>query len=92
LAGSFVVIDKNNHIAPFSRDKLFISIYKSCGHRHVAISDASALVETIIQQLMLNYRQNRATLTKSDIYETTRAALQRFDQAAAVSYSAYHQL
>jgi len=90
-SGSIVVSDlRGPQMAPFSRDKLFISIYKSCGHRHTAINDASALVETIIQQLLIKKDRNRALVTKSDIIKTVQDVLSRFDKVAAVAYGAYH--
>lgn len=77
-------------MAPFSRDKLFISIYKSCGHRRTPINDASALIETIIQQLLIKKDRNRALITKTDIIKTVQIVLNRFDKVAAITYSAYH--
>jgi len=76
---------------PFSRDKLFMSIYKSCGHRPKAIGDASALVATIIQKLLIKKGHHQAISTKTDIIETAQSTLDRFDKAAAMSYNAYHQ-
>jgi transcriptional regulator NrdR family protein len=91
-SNSFTVLDtKTNQLQPFSRDKLFISLYKSCCHRSSAVSDASSLVETAIKQLTTNGEPARALLTKTDIYTITQVILDRFDQAAASFYKAYHQ-
>ncbi|HUC88328.1 MAG TPA: hypothetical protein VMR95_04240 [Candidatus Binatia bacterium] len=91
-SSSFTVLDtKTNQLQPFSRDKLFISLYKSCGHRPSAASDASSLVETAIKRLTTKGEPTKAMLTKSDIYTTSQTILDHFDQAAASSYRAYHQ-
>src|SRR5690348_1875861 len=44
---------KPNTLQPFLRDKLFLSIYKSCQHRPDAIQDASALTDTVVSRLPL---------------------------------------
>src|SRR5664279_3068123 len=50
LETAVMVVDESVH-TPFSRDKLFISIYNSCKHRKSAQADASGLTDTIISRL-----------------------------------------
>jgi transcriptional regulator NrdR family protein len=83
---------KANKVLAFSRDKLFLSIYKSCGHRQDAISCAAALVDTVIQHLLTKDTKNPAVVSKSDIINITKTILNRFDKVAAIAYGAYHQL
>ncbi len=77
-------------LVPFSRDELFISLYKSCGHRSSALNDATALVNTVIHQL-INKRPAQPIFSKDEIFFTTHQALKRFDKVAAITYEAYHQ-
>jgi transcriptional regulator NrdR family protein len=88
LSTSIVVRDKNR-LTPFSRDRLFISIYKAIGHRETAIADASALSATIIAKLI--HDSGTAAVSPFDIIATVSAVLQHFDRAGAVHYTAYHK-
>jgi transcriptional regulator NrdR family protein len=75
-------------LVPFSRDQLFASVHDSCRHRPTAISDATALTQTIIAELT---RAQRAGIVAAhDIFTATHGVLQRFDKAAATVYAAYH--
>jgi transcriptional repressor NrdR len=74
---------------PFSRDKLFLSLYKSCQHRSSALQDAADLVDTIIKKLAGGVEDGR--LWSGTISQTALVALSRFDKAASVHYRAFHQ-
>ena len=85
---AFVVKSGAKHSQPFSRDKLFISIYESVKHRPTALSDAGALTDTVIGKLL---RTNvEGVVQCADIVDLTNAILKRFDRAASVHYTAYH--
>lgn len=86
--GSWVVKPASGAIEPFSRDKLFMSLYKACQHRQTALKDAAGLTETIINKLAA-VAQN-GTLQTSQVIQITQVALNRFDDAASVSYRAFH--
>ena len=73
---------------PFTRDTLFISVFKSLQHRPSATGDATALTATIITQLPAAMQQ--AELTSTAIAIISLQVLQRFDVAAATFYQAYH--
>ena len=88
-AGSLRVRTQNGSLQPFERDKLFMSLYKALGHRTSPTSDASALTATIIARTR-EIAQN-GLLERTDIIQVASQTLQRFDAAAAVQYSAYHQ-
>ena len=76
-----------SHI-PFSRDKLFLSLYHSCQHRPTAISDAAALTDTVIRKLLAEVRAS--VLDVRSIAAAAQVALNRFDKAASVHYQAFH--
>ena len=75
-------------ICPFSREKLFLSLYKSCGHRPNALADATALCDTIIHKLAVSV--TTGTLEVTTIIQAVQVALNRFDTAASTQYLAYH--
>lgn len=89
LENALVITSKKHH-KPFSRDKLFISIYESCKHRSDAQTSATALTDTIITLLYPLIKN--ASVTRSNIIETTTKVLRRYDQPAAVYYKSFHPI
>jgi transcriptional regulator NrdR family protein len=89
LGTSLVVQYGTEQLKPFSRDKLFASIYESCKHRSAAVDDAAALTKTIIASLVR--LQHDGSIMREAIVHTTHETLARFDATAATVYSAYHQ-
>ena len=85
-SGSIVVTSKNGHLQPFSRDKLFLSIYRSCQHRPTALNDAAGLTDTVIRKL----RPNQGAVDRQAIINTVQVALNRFDKVASTHYAAFH--
>ena len=75
-------------LKPFSRDKLLLSLYKSCSHRPDALEDAADLADTIIKRLSGLAENGR--LASSSISQVAQVALSRFDKAASVYYQAHH--
>lgn len=75
-------------LAPFSPEKLLISLYESCRHRPTAVSDASALAGTIQAQI-LTLAQN-GIINRHTLLNLVTRTLRRFDQTAAVYYQAYY--
>ena len=73
---------------PFSRDNLFISIYRSCEHRLTALSDASLITDTIISHLLP--RVERSCITLPLVQQQAYITLKRFDPVAATYYKAYY--
>ncbi len=78
----------NGKLAPFMRDKLFLSLHKSCGHREQAVADTTALTDTIISHL--RNKTNNGLLTPATIAKITLTTLQNFDKPAATHYLAFH--
>jgi transcriptional repressor NrdR len=78
----------NGHVVPFMRDKLLLSLHRSCQHRPAALSDASALTDTVIKKLLTQAKDG--VIPVQAIASTVQTALARFDQAASVHYQAFH--
>jgi transcriptional repressor NrdR len=89
LSTSIVVRLVGGAVAPFSRDKLFVSILRAVGHRTQPLEDANALTATIIAKLL--HATSGAALAPADITRTAAETLKRFDTAACVQYQAYHR-
>ncbi|MGD0284371.1 MAG: hypothetical protein ABSB12_02145 [Candidatus Saccharimonadales bacterium] len=79
---------KEPRYLPFSRDNLFISIYRSCEHRPTALSDASSITDTIISRLLLKVEDSCVSLVL--IQQQAYLTLRRFDKVAATYYKAYY--
>ena len=83
-----VLVTSSDLHTPFSRDKLFVSIYDSCKHRKDAQTSASLLTDTIIKQVYPHVKD--ASIPLSILRNIAATTLQRFDTAAGVHYAAYH--
>jgi transcriptional regulator NrdR family protein len=83
-----MVEDSTKRLTPFSRDKLFITVYESCKHRPDAVLDAGGIVQTIIKHIIDN--QKDGVVQRRDIVLAALKVLGRFDQTAAAVYAAYH--
>lgn len=86
---SLAVRNADGGLQPFSRDKLLLSLYKSLQHRRTALTDASALADTVIARL-LSQTQHSA-INDQSIIATAYLVLARFDPAASVHYQAFHK-
>jgi transcriptional repressor NrdR len=89
LTTSLVVQHTTHQLQPFSRDRLFASIYESCKHRSQAADDAAALTKTVISTIL--QQQHEGNVLRDVIVRTTHQTLQLFDPTAAAVYSAYHK-
>lgn len=81
-------IIKEPRLIPFSRDNLFISIYRSCEHRPTALSDASSISDTIISHLLPRVENSCIPLLL--VQQQAYITLKRFDPTAATYYKAYY--
>ena len=88
LATSLLYKTKTGHFEPFSRDKLFLSIYNSLKHRKTSPSDATSLTATVMVNLSGHIKD--ATIQRDDIIRVTTEVLKRFDRSASTAYDAYH--
>ena len=88
LTTSHQVTSPNNPSEPFRRDKLFISIKGACAHRKSSLSDATALTDTVLAQVL---RQNTATISNQQLKEITLKVITRFDKTAGAVYRAKHR-
>jgi transcriptional regulator NrdR family protein len=86
-----IMVDKSPaepQLVPFSRDNLFISLYRSCGHRSTALSDASLITDTIISKLLS--KVENSCISQNIIQQYAFITLKRFDPVAATFYKAYY--
>lgn len=83
-------VASGKRLEPFSRDKLFISLYEACKHRKDATEAATGLTDTVISRLLPSI--TNATVNRADIITTAQKALAHFDKAAASSYLAFHPI
>jgi len=87
-AAAWRVRTATGKLRPFSRNQLLLSLYKSLEHRKSALSDAEALLDTIISGLQPQVVQG--ALEIATIRDMTLLTLQNFDKPASVSYAAFH--
>lgn len=80
----------DNKLVAFKREKLFLSIYKSCEHRKKALDDAIELTQTVIEKVMQPNPSSTGKLPVSLLANTTFETLKNFDKVSAIQYSAYH--
>jgi len=76
-------------LEPFSRDRLFVSIYESCRHRTTALRDAANLTQQIVT-LLVNQQEKSGLVTRGQLIAIVKQVLSKFDRAAATYYTAYH--
>lgn len=89
LEETFMVQGTNaNDITPLSRDKLFLSINASCGHRKDNINDASGLTDTILNKIIRTTKNGQ--IARHKIIEVVLEVLDNFDASASTMYRAYH--
>lgn len=85
---AWVVRDKSGTYVAFMPDKLVLSLNRSLQHLPTALSDAVSLADTIISKL--GSKQVDGMIDRRDIVHVAQVALNRFDAAASMHYSAYH--
>ena len=88
--GSLMFKDRESHITPFKRDELFISIYDACRHRPQAVSDATAITDTVLGKLQKQKATINAVIERSVLLTIVSETLGQLDNAAQVQYHAYH--
>jgi transcriptional repressor NrdR len=82
------VTKRSGALKPFLRDKLFLSVHFSLQHRKTALTDATALTDTIISNVLA--LTSDPVITSQTLAEQCHAVLSRFDKVAATHYKAYH--
>jgi len=88
---SLVVSGQHHKLYPFNRDKLFLSLYKSLGHRSDALESATSLTDTVIGLLLRKCASRDGVITMQELTRFAYQALKRYDVLAANTYKAYHQ-
>lgn len=77
-------------LRPFSRDKLYVSVYEALKHRPDAADAATGLTATIISQLLLG--ASDGLIERSSVIKAAHIVLDRYDMAAGVQYAAFHRV
>lgn len=72
----------------FERDKLYLSIYRSCEHIPGAVSTATDLTQTVIARLMRK-KPMSPIISSFDIAATTSEVLKRYNAAANIKYLSF---
>ena len=85
---SLVLEMPDKSLVPFKREKLFLSIHKSCEHRKTAVDDATALTDTVLAKIMR--AGTKSNIPSHYVAELVHETLKNFDNASAVQYAAYH--
>jgi transcriptional regulator NrdR family protein len=75
-------------LKPFMKEKLFLSIFKSCQHRQTTLEDAIALTNTAITQM--TQVATDGWVSNRHVAAACLSVLGNFDKAAVVQYEAYH--
>jgi transcriptional regulator NrdR family protein len=88
FSGSLLVAKQSGLVEDFLREKLFLSIYRSLGHRSEAITDAVAITDTIVSDLIKKLKS--PIIKREEIINASQEVLKRFDKAAEVHYKAYY--
>lgn len=83
------VTSNNVALSPFSRDKLFVSLYKSLQHRPTALDDAGGLTDTVIAKLVSV--SSNGLLGTNEIKNQAITVLELFDPVANTHYRAFHK-
>ena len=83
-----LMVKRSGKLKSFNRDKLFLAVYESCRHRPGALSEASALTQTILNDLATKHQDG--VVEAKTIIASASQTLGRFDKTAATFYAAYH--
>lgn len=75
---------KNGSLEPFSRDKLYLSIHHSLDHINTSKVLTSALVSTVINNILKDIKT--PLVTTNTISEYTGRVISRFNAAGAIKY------
>lgn len=91
LQTSLLIRHEGGTLKAFSRDRLFLSLYKSLGHRDNALDDATALTATVLAKILRGSVTESGILEATVLAKTSYSTLRRYDPLAAHTYKAYHQ-
>ena len=86
---AFLVKCSESYIIPFSRDKLFLSIYDACRHKNDACMIAGALTDTVMSELFSRHT-TKSVILREEIIEKATTVLKHFDIVALTHYTAFH--
>lgn len=85
---AWLVKAAEGQLEPFSRDKLFLTLYDACRHRPDAVREAADLTDTVIRTVSPLARDG--AIAAADITAAAQTVLKRFDMAAGVHFAVFH--
>jgi transcriptional repressor NrdR len=85
---AIVYKDNSGAFVAFLRDKLLLDVFSCLKHREAAVSDATALTDTVLSRLVAQTQD--PVIPREMVVQTVTEVLKRFDKSAAVQYVAYH--
>lgn len=88
LTKSVIVTAGSHKAQAFDRDRLFLSVYAACEHRPSALSDATALTDTVTKKFL---KHQQGAISKSTLCEIVFETLEAFDAFAASYFLAHHK-
>lgn len=86
-----LIVSRGKILSPFERDKLFLSIYRACGHRNDSQTAAANLTNTVLGKIARNKLALGGKLEIRQLAVLVHITIKRFDPLAASTYKAYHQ-
>ena len=89
-AASLVVQDSHNKLHPFSRDKLFLSLFHALEYREDSLPAATELTKTVIGKLLIRKNAADGLLSRKMIAKISLDVLKRFDAPSSHTYKAFH--
>jgi transcriptional repressor NrdR len=84
-------VSKNGKLSAFTRDKLFLSLLRSCEYRKNPITDAAELTNTVLGLLTSQIKPMDGVIERNDLRRMAQVVLNRFDKAASVHYQSFHK-
>ena len=91
LEGGFRFQKQNGDLEPFLRDNVFISLHDSCKHRNTALTDATALTDTVIRDILALPTADTGIITRAQLIAVILSILKQFDTASFAYFTAYHK-
>jgi transcriptional repressor NrdR len=87
-ASSLALQTRDGKLQPFKKERLFLSILKTCEHRNNELDDAVAITETVMTKLLRTISSGAVFVDSVVLF--TYETLLNFDKASAVRYAALH--
>lgn len=74
-------------LVPFSRDKLYLSVFECMKHRPEPEEESSALVTTVVSKVL---QRKRLIISRQDLVEIAGDTLKRYNLGVSQIYRSLH--